>query len=358
MARVVLDGRTLSLEQIEAVSRGGVRVELAPSARERVRSARALVEARLDDGEPHYGINTGFGTLAEVRIPRGDLERLQRNLVLSHAAGVGQPLPLEEARALVLLRANVLAKGHSGIREETLDLVLALDASDTMGALDFRLSGRPASRLDAVKAVVRDFLAQDADAIVIGNTAGDFLAANERATALTGYSREELLRMNMRALFAPDVLRDKPLRYDRVLAGEGVVLGPGDDAAVLRAPGGEDLVATVDAVVEGVHFDARFRPEEIGWKALAVTLAVGERGMALQVGDASYDIPSLGRSAEGVVTQDLKTLATRLKAVKGEFPDQASIIVTAEDTVPYGDLVHVIDACMAAGLAQVSVTGV
>jgi biopolymer transport protein ExbD len=93
-------------------------------------------------------------------------------------------------------------------------------------------------------------------------------------------------------------------------------------------------------------------------KALAVTLAVGERGMALAVGDASYEIPSLGRTAEGVVTQDLKTLATRLKAVKGEYPDQASIIVTAEDTVPYGDLVHVIDACLAAGLAQVSVTGV
>jgi biopolymer transport protein TolR len=93
-------------------------------------------------------------------------------------------------------------------------------------------------------------------------------------------------------------------------------------------------------------------------KALAVTLAVGERGMALSVGDASYDIPTLGRSAEGVVLQDLKTLGTRLKAVKGEFPDQGSIIVTAEDTVPYGDLVHVIDACLAAGLMQVSVSGV
>jgi biopolymer transport protein ExbD len=93
-------------------------------------------------------------------------------------------------------------------------------------------------------------------------------------------------------------------------------------------------------------------------KALAVTLAVGERGMALLVGDSSYDIPNLGRSAEGVVMQDLKSLQTRLKAVKGEFPDQGSIIVTAEDTVPYGDLVHVIDACYAAGLMQVSVSGV
>ncbi len=93
-------------------------------------------------------------------------------------------------------------------------------------------------------------------------------------------------------------------------------------------------------------------------KALAVTLAVGERGMALSVGDASYDIPSLGRSPEGVVLQDLKSLDTRLKALKGEYPDQGSIIVTAEDTVPYGDLVHVIDACLGAGLMQVSVSGV
>jgi biopolymer transport protein TolR len=93
-------------------------------------------------------------------------------------------------------------------------------------------------------------------------------------------------------------------------------------------------------------------------KALAVTLAIGERGMALAVGDATFDIPSLGRTSEGVVSQDLKGLATRLKSVKSEYPDQANIIVSAEDTVPYGDLVHVIDACLAAGLIQVSVTGV
>jgi histidine ammonia-lyase len=126
MERVLLDGETLTLEEVLAAAHGRARVELAPGARERVRRARALVEARLEDGEAHYGINTGFGTLAEVRIERGDLERLQRNLVLSHAAGVGAPLPLVEARALMVLRANVLAKGVSGIREETLDLLLAM----------------------------------------------------------------------------------------------------------------------------------------------------------------------------------------------------------------------------------------
>jgi histidine ammonia-lyase len=124
--RVLLDGDTLTIEEVVAVSHGRARAELAPEARERVRRARALVEARLEDGEAHYGINTGFGTLAEVRIERADLAQLQRNLVLSHAAGVGPPLPLAEARGLMLLRANVLAKGVSGIREETLELLLAM----------------------------------------------------------------------------------------------------------------------------------------------------------------------------------------------------------------------------------------
>ncbi len=126
MERILVDGDTLGIEEVEAVARGRARAELSPEARERVRRARALVDARLDDGEAHYGINTGFGTLAEVRIDRADLEKLQRNLVLSHAAGVGSPLPAPETRALMLLRANVLAKGVSGIREETLDLLLAM----------------------------------------------------------------------------------------------------------------------------------------------------------------------------------------------------------------------------------------
>ena len=126
MQHVLIDGETLRLEEIQVVARGEGRVELAPEARARVRAARALVEARAAEEAPHYGINTGFGTLAEVAVPRAELGRLQRNLLLSHAAGVGAPLPAEEARALVLLRANVLAKGCSGIREETLDLLVEM----------------------------------------------------------------------------------------------------------------------------------------------------------------------------------------------------------------------------------------
>ncbi len=123
-ARVLLDGDTLKLEEIDQVAREKLQVELAPAAAKRVDASRALVD-RVAAGEaPSYGINTGFGTLAEVRIDKQDLRALQRNLILSHAAGVGSPLSIPEARALLLLRCNVLAKGFSGIRRDTLALAL------------------------------------------------------------------------------------------------------------------------------------------------------------------------------------------------------------------------------------------
>ncbi len=122
---ILLDGDTLPLEAIGRIARREAEVALAPASRERIVRARALVDRIAAGDAPAYGINTGFGTLAEVRIPKDKLEQLQRNLVLSHAAGVGEPLPPPETRALMALRINVLAKGCSGIRPETVDLLLA-----------------------------------------------------------------------------------------------------------------------------------------------------------------------------------------------------------------------------------------
>ncbi|QQR47671.1 histidine ammonia-lyase [Myxococcus xanthus] len=122
--RILIDGDTLKLEEILQVARNEATVELSPDAATRVRASRALVDRVAAGDTPAYGINTGFGTLAEVRIDKKDLRDLQRNLILSHACGVGTPLPLPEARALLLLRCNVLAKGYSGIRMETLALAL------------------------------------------------------------------------------------------------------------------------------------------------------------------------------------------------------------------------------------------
>lgn len=124
MSTLLLDGNTLSLADLRDVAERNRQVALAPEALKRVNAARALVERVADGDEPSYGINTGFGTLAEVRIDKKDLRELQRNLIVSHAAGVGQPLSIHEARAMLLLRCNVLAKGFSGVRAQTLQLGL------------------------------------------------------------------------------------------------------------------------------------------------------------------------------------------------------------------------------------------
>src|SRR5687767_9720604 len=123
---ITLDGSSLTLEALAAIARGGARVALAAAARDRVRGARRVVDAHAADGRAVYGVNTGFGALADVKIPADQLAALQLNLVRSHAAGVGDPLPTPAVRALMALRANVLAKGFSGVREETLDALLAL----------------------------------------------------------------------------------------------------------------------------------------------------------------------------------------------------------------------------------------
>ncbi|HEX6069306.1 MAG TPA: histidine ammonia-lyase [Longimicrobiaceae bacterium] len=122
-----IDGDSLTLEALEEVATGATtEVLLAPAARERMLRSRAVVEEAVDSGEVVYGVTTGFGRLAEVAIPRERLEELQLNLIRSHACGVGPPLPIEEVRAVMLLRANVLAKGYSGVRPELVELLLAM----------------------------------------------------------------------------------------------------------------------------------------------------------------------------------------------------------------------------------------
>ncbi|MGC1423572.1 MAG: aromatic amino acid lyase, partial [Terracidiphilus sp.] len=107
MDKLILNGQALTLPEIEAVALAGCRVEVAGDALRRVKESRVLIENILAAGETVYGVNTGFGKLADVRIPGDKLAELQINLVRSHAGGVGEPLAEAESRAMLLLRANV-----------------------------------------------------------------------------------------------------------------------------------------------------------------------------------------------------------------------------------------------------------
>ena len=121
-----LNGQPLSLEQVGLVARGLLDVSIASAARQSIEASRAVVQRIVASNETAYGINTGFGKLSDVRIGPEDLQLLQRNLVRSHACGLGEPLEESEVRAMLLLRANVLAKGLSGVRYEVIGLLLDL----------------------------------------------------------------------------------------------------------------------------------------------------------------------------------------------------------------------------------------
>jgi histidine ammonia-lyase len=116
----------LTLAEVASVARGVEEVRLAKSARARILDARRVVEKILDEGRIVYGVNTGFGKLSDVHIPPTELRELQLNLVRSHACGVGPALSEGETRALLLLRANVLALGHSGARTEVVEMLIGL----------------------------------------------------------------------------------------------------------------------------------------------------------------------------------------------------------------------------------------
>src|SRR5918994_6547175 len=123
---VSLTGDDLTLQDVWAVAVEGGRAELADRGRERLRAARELVEraAAESSGEHTYGINTGFGRFVSKTIPPELAEELQLRLLRSHACGVGSPYPPEVVRAAMLLRANALAKGYSGARPDTVELLL------------------------------------------------------------------------------------------------------------------------------------------------------------------------------------------------------------------------------------------
>jgi len=120
---VVLTGADLSVDDVEAVARHGARAALDVHARERMQEARDVIERLVAQGAVVYGVTTGFGDLATTSIPPDDAARLQENLLASHAAGVGRPFPREVVRAMLLLRANTLALGHSGCRPLLVDRI-------------------------------------------------------------------------------------------------------------------------------------------------------------------------------------------------------------------------------------------
>jgi len=127
---LIIDGRLLSIEEVVKVARCGVKVSFSSLAGNRCKESREWIEKMVGKERPIYGVNTGFGSKEGVKIAQNDLQELQRNLILSHSAGVGEPLNRETVRAMMLLRANALSVGHSGVRPLLIENILSLLNSD------------------------------------------------------------------------------------------------------------------------------------------------------------------------------------------------------------------------------------
>jgi histidine ammonia-lyase len=124
--KVVLDGNSLTINDVVNVARFGYKVELDKAAQENAQKSRELVDKYVNEGRVVYGITTGFGKFSDVSISQEDTKALQRNLIISHACGVGEPLAIEIARGIMLLRANALIKGYSGARISTIDTLVQM----------------------------------------------------------------------------------------------------------------------------------------------------------------------------------------------------------------------------------------
>jgi len=124
--RLTLNAAPLSISDVVTVARQGRVVDLGEAAGARLTASRAIVEAATRDGQAHYGINTGFGSLSRQRVNEQDLRSLQKNLVRSHAAGIGEPLPEETVRAMLVLLAASLCRGHSGVRPVVAEQIVGM----------------------------------------------------------------------------------------------------------------------------------------------------------------------------------------------------------------------------------------
>jgi histidine ammonia-lyase len=126
MGTLELSGQPLTLAEIESVAAGRSKTILSAKAMERIAESRRVVDEVLSRNQVVYGVNTGFGKLADVHVPPSEIEALQVNLVRSHSSGLGKPLSIPETRALMVLRANVFALGYSGCRVELVETLLSM----------------------------------------------------------------------------------------------------------------------------------------------------------------------------------------------------------------------------------------
>jgi histidine ammonia-lyase len=257
-AAITLGGdAALGVDDVVAVARGRRPVALEDGAHERMTAARELVAGiAAGDGKPVYGIDTGFGALGRVRIPHDDLVELQHNLLRSHAAGTGGPLEPEVARAMMLLLANSLAKGHSGVRPELVERIVALLNDDLTPVVPSRGSVGASGDLSPLAHLALGIVGEAE--LADGNRAGPLRLAPKEGLALVNGTHlmaglGALLVHDMRLLLEASELTSA-LSLDVLLCS----IAPMDDRihALRRRPRQREVAARVRGLVAGSELNA------------------------------------------------------------------------------------------------------
>lgn len=124
MKKFILDGSSVTLNSLHEMVFFDGKFELSENAKIKIQSSRHYIESRIQNGEVMYGVNTGFGAFSSVRISDSEIEQLQKNLIRSHSMGIGEPFTKEQSKAMMILRANTLARGHSGVRVAVIEKII------------------------------------------------------------------------------------------------------------------------------------------------------------------------------------------------------------------------------------------
>src|SRR5690349_16073719 len=172
---MILTPGTLTLSQLRQIAREQVTLQLDPASFAAIDAGAQAVADIAEEGAPAYGINTGFGRLASTHIPHDQLELLQRNLVLSHAVGVGEPMSAPVVRLLIALKLSSLGRGHSGIRREVMDALIKLFNADVLPVIPVKGSVGASGDLSPLAHL---------SAVLLG--IGEVYARGERMSAAAG----------------------------------------------------------------------------------------------------------------------------------------------------------------------------
>ena len=258
MSTIQLDGEHLDFAQLHSVVFEGAKVELAAQAQERMLASRAVIERLIASDHAVYGVNTGFGKMASVRISREQIGELQVNLVRSHACGVGAPLSEHETRAMLLLRANAIAKGFSGVRPVVAETLCAMlnagvhPVIPSQGSVGASGDLAPLAHLAQVaigegEAILRGHTISGGDALRSAQIAPLKLEAKEGLALLNGtQAMLALLALGLReaeiavdtadvaAALSLDALRGSPAAFDERIAAVRPYVGHAVTARNLR----------------------------------------------------------------------------------------------------------------------------